>query len=50
MKLRMDINEIETALMMVLEELRSQKGDLIDMDPADYYYRHSPPQIWLKNN
>ena len=46
MKLRVDINEIETALMKVLEELRSQKGDLIDMDPADYYWSIDKDELY----
>ncbi|MBK8655193.1 MAG: hypothetical protein IPN20_15100 [Haliscomenobacter sp.] len=46
MKLRMDINEIETALMKVLEELRSQKGDLIDMAPADYYWSIDKDELY----
>ncbi len=46
MKLRVDINEIETALIKVLEELRSQKGDVIDMEPADYYWSIDKDELY----
>ncbi len=46
MKLRVDINEIEKALMKVLEALRSQKGDVIDMEPADYYWSIDKDELY----
>lgn len=38
MGLRIDINEVEKALQNLLAELRKQKGDVIEMEPVDYYW------------
>lgn len=38
MGLRVDINELEKAFLNLLQELRIQKGDVIEIDPVDYYW------------
>jgi hypothetical protein len=38
MGLRVDINELEKVLLSLLRELRSQKGDVIEIEPVDYYW------------
>jgi hypothetical protein len=36
--LRIDLNEVEKALQNLLAELRKHKGDVIEMEPVDYYW------------
>ena len=38
MALQVNINEVERALLNLLQELRNQKGDTIEIEPVDYYW------------
>jgi hypothetical protein len=50
MGLRVDINEIERALLNVLQELRNQKGDVIEMEPVDYYWAIDRDELYNPYN
>jgi len=38
MGLLVDINTIERAVLNLLQELRNQKGEVVEIDPVDYYW------------
>ncbi|MCR9053527.1 MAG: hypothetical protein ACE362_02300 [Phaeodactylibacter xiamenensis] len=50
MGLRIDINEVEKALQNLLAELRKQKGDVIEMEPVDYYWSIDRDELYNPYN
>ena len=50
MGLRVDINEVEKALLHLLKELRNQKGDVIEMEPIDYYWSIDGDELYNPYN
>ena len=46
MNLQININEVETAVLQLLKELRSQKGDLVEIDPIDYYWSINREELY----
>jgi hypothetical protein len=38
MALQINVTEIEEALKLLLKELREQKGDVVEIEPVDYYW------------
>lgn len=46
MNLQVNVSEIEKALTQLLKELRNQKGDLIEIEPADYYWSISKEELY----
>ncbi|HMQ46387.1 MAG TPA: hypothetical protein PKA00_01685 [Saprospiraceae bacterium] len=38
MGLQVNIDEVEKALLNLLKALRNQKGDVIEIEPVDYYW------------
>jgi hypothetical protein len=36
--LQINVTEIEEALKLLLKELREQKGDVVEIEPVDYYW------------
>jgi hypothetical protein len=57
MGLPIDLDEIEKALLTLLRELRTQKGNIVEIEPVDYYWSidenelydpyHDPAQLAL---
>jgi len=50
MGLRIDINEVEKALLNLLNELRNQKGDVIEIEPVDYYWSIDRDELYNPYN
>lgn len=46
MGLQVNINEVEKALLQLLQELRNQKGDLIEIEPIDYYWSINGDELY----
>lgn len=46
MGLQININEIERALLLMLQELRKQKGEVIEIDPIDYYWSIGSEELY----
>ncbi|MEZ5042743.1 MAG: hypothetical protein R2828_22810 [Saprospiraceae bacterium] len=46
MGLQVDINEIERALINLLQELRNQKGDMIEIGSVDYYWSIDTDELY----
>ncbi len=48
--MRIDINEVEKALSNLLNELRNQKGDVIEIEPVDYYWAIDRDELYNPYN
>ena len=46
MSLQVNINEVEKVLLNLLQELRKQKGDLIEIGSIDYYWSISGDELY----
>lgn len=46
MGLQVDINEVEKALQHLLQELRRRQGDVIEIDPIDYYWAIDKDELY----
>ena len=50
MGLKIDINEVEKAFSNLLNELRNQKGDVIEIEPVDYYWSIDRDELYNPYN
>lgn len=46
MSLKVDVNTIEKAMLSLLQELRHQKGDVIEIEPVDYYWAIDQEELY----
>lgn len=46
MNLQINLNELESALSSLLQELRNQKGDVIEIAPVDYYWTVNEKELF----
>ncbi|GJM31827.1 MAG: hypothetical protein DHS20C18_08280 [Saprospiraceae bacterium] len=46
MSLQVNITDIEKALLRLLKELREQKGELVEIDPVDFYWSINREELY----
>jgi len=46
MSLQINIDEIEKAMLQLFKELRIQKGNIIELEPVDYYWAIDSKELY----